>query len=186
MRPSGNRPGRETGKEKPMNEEGVAASRTFGLGGGEGEARWWLGGLSTIKATGKQTGGQYTLVEIREPQGVEVPLHVHHSEDEAFYVLEGEMTFYVGDETYKAGPGSFVFGPRDIPHTYTIDSGPARFLMLLSPAGFEDFIEASSEPAEALTLPPRPEEPPDEAEMEQLATLAGRYGAEILGPPPGQ
>ena len=94
-----------------MNDDGAA--RAFGLKEGEGEARWWGDGLVTAKATGRETGGQYTLVEVLEPQGAAAPLHVHHNEDEAFYVLlEGEMTFYVGEETYKAGPGSFVFGPR--------------------------------------------------------------------------
>lgn len=166
------------------------ATPSFRLGQGEGDARWWLGGLSTIKATGKETGGLYTLVEVFEPQGVEVPIHVHHNEDEAFYVLQGRMTFYVGEEKYEAAPGTFVFGPKDVPHAYTIDAGPARFLMLCSPAGFEGLIEETSEPAKALTLPPQPEVPPDdaeiEAEMEQLAALAGRYGNEIVGPPPGQ
>lgn len=157
------------------------AGGAYGLKEGEGEARWWLGGLSTIKATGEETDGRYTLVEALEPQGVEVPLHVHHNEDESFYALEGEMTFYVGEETYKAGPGSFVFGPKDVPHTYTIDSGPARFLMLFSPAGLEGFIYSTSEPAEELTLPLLPEGPPDESEMEQLADLARQYGAEIFG-----
>lgn len=163
-----------------------AASRVFGLAQGEGEAWWWLGGLATIKATGKETDGQYTLVEVLEHQGAEVPLHVHHNEDEAFYVLEGEMTFYVGEETIKAGPGSFLFGPRDIPHTYTVDSGPARLLFLLTPAGFEGLIRETGEPARALTLPPPPEAPPDEAEMEELMAIAGRYGNEIVGPPPNQ
>ena len=179
----GHRPRGEGGKETPMDED---AARAYGLEEGEGEARWWLGGLSTIKAAGRETGGRYALVEVFEPQGVEVPVHVHHKEDEAFYVLEGRMTFYVGEEMYKAAPGTFVFGPRDVPHAYTIDSGPARFLMLCSPAGFEGFIEETSEPAEALTLPPQPEAAPDEAEMGRLAALAARYGSEILGPPPGQ
>ena len=83
---------------------------------GSDRARWWLGGLSTIKARGKETGGLCTLIEMFEPQGVEVPIHVHHNEDEAFYVLEGQMSFYVGEETYKAAPGTFVFGPKDVPH----------------------------------------------------------------------
>jgi quercetin dioxygenase-like cupin family protein len=169
--------------EDSMNED---ADRAYKLEEDEGEARWWLGGLSTIKAAGKETGGRYTLVEVHEPQGVEVPVHVHHKEDEAFYVLEGQMTFYVGEETYKAAPGTFVFGPRDVPHAYTIDSGPARFLMFCSPAGFEGFIRETSEPAETLTLPLQPEAPPDEAEMEQLAALAAQYGSEIVGPPPEQ
>src|ERR671913_1620906 len=136
-----------------MNEEDGTA-RVFELKEGEGNARWWGGGLATIKATGKETGDLYSIVEILEPQGAQAPFHLHRKEDEAFYVLEGEMTFHVGEETIKARPGSFVFGPKDVPHTYTVDSGPARLLFLLSPAGFEGFIEAISEPAKARTLPP--------------------------------
>ena len=163
-----------------MNEENVA-ERVFALEEGEGDARWWGGGLATIKATGRETGDLYSIIEVLEPQGARAPLHLHRKEDEAFYVLEGEMTFYVGEETYKARPGSFVFGPRDVPHTYTVDSGPARLLFILSPAGFEEFIYATSEPAKERTLPPPPNGPPDEAEMEQLMALARQYGAELLG-----
>jgi quercetin dioxygenase-like cupin family protein len=129
--------------------DGDGAARAFGLEAGEGEARWWGGGLATIKVTGKQTGDLYSIVEILEPQGAQAPLHVHRKEDEAFYVLEGEMTFHIGEETIEARPGSFVFGPKDVPHTYTVDSGPAKLLFLLSPPGFEGFIEAISEPAKA-------------------------------------
>ena len=174
-----------------MNDDSPA--RAFGLKEGEGEARWWAGGLVTTKVTGEETGGLYSIVEVLEPHGAAAPLHVHHNEDEAFYILEGEMTFYVGEETYKAGPGSFVFGPKDVPHTYIVDSGPAKLLFVLSPAGFEGLIEAISEPAQARTLPPQPKIPPDEAapeeaEMEDFdfAVLEARYGCEILGSPPGQ
>ena len=162
-----------------MNEE--VAAKAFGLKEGEGEARWWGGpSLATIKATGKETGGRYTLVEVLGAEGEEAPLHVHHREDEAFWILEGELTFQVGDETIKASPGSFLFGPRDIPHRYTVNSGPARLLFILSPAGFEEFIYATSEPAKERTLPPPPEGPPSEAEMEQLGTIARQYGCELL------
>jgi quercetin dioxygenase-like cupin family protein len=172
--------GREQGKEEVMNED--VAARAFGLEEGEGDARWWLGvSLATIKATGKETGGLYTLVEVLEPEGEEAPLHVHHNEDEGFWVLEGELTFEVGDQTIKASPGSFLFGPRDVPHRYTVDTGPAKLLFVLSPAGFEEFIYATSEPAEELVLPPPPEGPPDPAEMEQLGALARQYGCELLG-----
>ena len=166
-----------------------AASRTFAHEPGEGEALWWIGMLATIKATAEQTGGQYTLVEIHAPEGFASPLHVHHQEDEGFWILEGEMTFYVGDQTIKARPGSFLFGPKDIPHAFTVDSGPARLLFVLSPAGFEGLIREMGEPARSLSIPPQPEEPeepPDEAEMERLAALGARYGGEILGPPPNQ
>ena len=79
-------------EETLLNAEEDAASRTFAHEPGEGEAWWWFGGLATIKATGEQTGGRYSLVEILVPEGEGV-LHVHHFEDEGFYILEGEMTF---------------------------------------------------------------------------------------------
>ncbi len=68
---------------------------------------------------------------------------MHHNDDEAFWVLEGELTFEVGEETIKASPGSFLFGPKDVPHRYTVESGPARMLFLYSPAGFEEFNYAT-------------------------------------------
>ena len=165
-----------------------AASRTFALDPGEGEAWWWMGGLATVKATAEQTGGRYTLVEILVPEFPmeESLLHVHHFEDEGFYVLEGEMTFYVGDETIKASPGSFLFGPKDVPHAFSVDSGPARLLFLLSPAGMEGAIREMGEPARSLDIPPPQEEPPDEAEMGRLMAIADRYGGEMLGPPPSR
>ena len=92
--PPGHQLSSEQGKEASMNED--HASRTYGLREGEGEARWWLGGLATVKATGKETDGRYTLVEVLDPEG-EGPLHVHHNEDEGFWVLEGELTFEVGE-----------------------------------------------------------------------------------------
>jgi mannose-6-phosphate isomerase-like protein (cupin superfamily) len=162
-----------------------ATSRIFALEPGEGEALWWMGGLATIKATKEQTGGRYTLVEILVPEGDGV-LHVHHFEDEGFYVLEGEMTFYVGDETIKARPGSFLFGPKDVPHAFSVDSGPARLLFLLSPAGMEGGIREMGEPARSLDIPPPQEEPPDEAEMGRLMAIATKYGGEMLGPLPSR
>jgi mannose-6-phosphate isomerase-like protein (cupin superfamily) len=175
----------QTFKEDLLNRED-AGRRTFAHEPGEGEAWWWVGVLATIKATAEQTDGRYALVEILAPDGYGSVLHVHHQEDEGFYILEGEMTFYVGEQTIKAQPGSFLFGPKDVPNAFTVDSGPARLLFVLSPAGLEAGIREMGEPARSLTVPPQPEAPPDEAEMERLAAIGARYGAEILGPPPGQ
>jgi quercetin dioxygenase-like cupin family protein len=176
----------QTREEALLNAEEDAASRTFAHEPDEGEALWWFGVLATFKATAEQTGGHYTLVEILAPEGYASPLHVHHFEDEGFYILEGEMTFYVGEQTIKAQPGSFLFGPKDVPHAFTVDRGPARLLFVLSPAGMEGLIREMGEPARTLSIPPQPEEPPDEAEMEQMMAIAARYGGEILGPPPTQ
>ena len=64
--------------------------------GDEGEARWWLGALAIIKATAADTGGSLTVLDVTDPPGVKAPMHVHHREDEAFWVLEGDVTFEVG------------------------------------------------------------------------------------------
>src|ERR687893_135565 len=130
--PSGNRPGREKRKEEQMNEE--VAAKAFGLKEGEGDAWSWLGvTLATIKATGKETGGRYTLVEVLEPPGEEAPLHVHHREDEAFYILDGSATIHVGEQSFEVGPGDYVFAPRDIPHRYSIGDEGCRFLFICTP-----------------------------------------------------
>jgi quercetin dioxygenase-like cupin family protein len=145
---------------------------------GQGEARWWLGGLAVIKATAEDTDGQLTIVEVTEPPGMEAPLHVHHREDEGFWILEGEVTLYVGDETIEASAGDFVWGPRDIPHRYTVGPNGCRMLYICTPAGFENLVRDMSVPAETRTLPPVSDEEPD---MEMVAAVAQRYDCELLG-----
>ena len=90
-------------------------------GPGEGEARWFLGALVLIKAPGEATDGRVGVLEARAPRGHGSPLHVHHREDEWFFVMEGELTFWVGGETTVAPAGTFVFGPRGIPHTFVVN-----------------------------------------------------------------
>jgi quercetin dioxygenase-like cupin family protein len=150
------------------------------LGPQEGEAIWFLGVLATIKSSAATTGGRVAVIEHLAPQGAGSPLHVHRREDEWFYVLEGELAFWVGGRTFQAPAGSFVFGPRDVPHTFAVTSPQARFLLVAEPAGFEDFMRALAVPAETLTVPPPATEPPD---LERLAAVAAEHGIEILGPP---
>ena len=142
----------------------------------EGDARWWFGSLAVIKATGADTGGQFTIIEVTEPPGMEGPLHVHHREDEAFWMLEGHSTFYVGEETFEAPVGTYLFGPRDVPHRWAAGPDGARMLYVFAPGGFEDLIEAMSVPAEALTPPP-----PELAPPENFVEIAARFGVELLG-----
>jgi quercetin dioxygenase-like cupin family protein len=144
---------------------------------GEGEARWWLGGLAVIKATAADTGGQLTIIEITEPPGAEAPLHVHHREDEGFWVLEGDVTFEVGGLTIEAHAGDYAFGPRDIPHRYTVGAAGCRMLFILTPGGFEGLVIEMSEPAASRTLPPPSDELPD---MARVAAIAQAHGAELL------
>lgn len=134
-----------------------------------------MNALLTTKARGSDTNGGFALFEFRADRKAEPPPHVHRREDEAWYVLEGEIEFHVGDEHHLAGPGAFVFGPRDVPHHLTIRSAEARMLTIVSPAGFEGFFDGMSEPArsEGLPLPSAPD-------LERLARLAARFGCEFL------
>ena len=84
------------------------------------------------------------MIETLAPQGAGSPLHVHHREDEWFYVTEGELTFWVGGEVIDAPAGSFVYGPRGVPHTFMVSSPEARFLLVTEPAGFESFMLRAS------------------------------------------
>ncbi len=150
------------------------------LGPGEGEALWFLGILALVKSSTETTDGQVAVIEHHAPRGFSSPLHLHHREDEWFYVAEGALTFWVGGRTYDAPAGAFVYGPRGVPHTFSVTSESARFLLVAQPAGFERFMRALSEPAQTLTLPAAPTEPPD---VERLTAVAAEHGIDILGPP---
>ncbi len=158
-----------------QTERARGAVRGFGLEPDGGELLSWMGEPTMLKVTGQDTGGLYTVAEIiTTPEGL-VPLHVHHREDEAFFVLDGEVTFSVGDDVFDAGPGGFAFGPRDVPHRYIVRSASARMLMVFSPAGFEGFIRETSEPSDSLetvTL--------DDIDFDLIVAAAERHGAEVL------
>ena len=82
---------------------------------------------------------------------------MHRNEDEWFYVTEGVLTFWVGGRVIEAPAGSFVYGPRGVPHTFTVTSPEARFLLVAEPAGFESFMRSLAEPAgERPRCRPRP------------------------------
>ncbi|MFO7573225.1 MAG: quercetin 2,3-dioxygenase [Gaiellaceae bacterium] len=163
-----------------MSTTSVPTIAPIALQPGEGDARWFIGALGIIKAAPETTDGRVAVIEFRWPKGGGSPLHVHHNEDEWFYVIEGELTLWVGGDVIVAPAGSFVYGPRDIPHTFLVTSPEARFLMVTEPAPFADFVRALSSPADALTLPPASVEVPS---PEHMTAVAAEYGIEILGPP---
>jgi quercetin dioxygenase-like cupin family protein len=152
----------------------------YALGSEEGEAFWFSGGLVTVKASAQQSGGRFALTEQLFPRGIATPLHRQPEDDESFYVLDGEVTFYLEDgQPIPASAGSFVHVPAGVPHAFQIDSETARILNV-STAQHELFFRATSDQAQARTIPP--DAPPD---MERLMAAAQEYGVEILGPPPG-
>jgi mannose-6-phosphate isomerase-like protein (cupin superfamily) len=155
-------------------------NHAFALASGEGEKYWFLGSLMEVKAKGEETGGAFSLLEEIDPPDFATPMHIHHNEDEYFYVLEGEATFIIGEKNIQAKPGTFVFAPRDIAHMYKIEnSKPAKIITMLVPAGLEKLFIDCSVPAAGYKLPPDDVE----TDMEKLFTLALEYGVEVLEEP---
>jgi mannose-6-phosphate isomerase-like protein (cupin superfamily) len=162
-----------------MTAETAPVERLVVLGPTGGETFWFLNNRTTIKATAQSTGGAYGLLESWIPPGFSPPLHVHHREDEAFWLLEGEMTLRCGDLTMSGVAGSYFFLPRGVPHSFLIEGRtPARMLTLWSPGGGEGFFAAAGRPAEHDGLPPAA--PTD---VERLRIVGAGFGLEIVGPP---
>ena len=129
----------------------------------------FLGVRSRIVTTGEETNGALGVVEMLEmPPGDMPPLHVHHAHDECFYILDGEITFFLPGRQVELGAGGFLLAPRGIPHAYRVEE-TARVLVASTPAGFEAFV------ADVAAL-----DAPDPA---RLTEIAAGHGIEILGPP---
>jgi quercetin dioxygenase-like cupin family protein len=144
---------------------------------GEGEARWWLGGLAELQLTAEQTGGRLSLLTVTDPPGSSSPFHVHHDDDETFVLLAGSATFDVGDESFEARAGDVVFGPRGVRHRYTVGPDGLTVLFIMTPGGFERLVRDMSEPALARELPPAGDEEPD---LDELQAIARRHRCELL------
>ena len=159
----------------------ITLSTPYRLAAGEGVADvWWKGGRMSVKASAAETGNAFSQLETDDPRGTATPLHIHHNEDESFYVLEGEITVVVGGARIDLAAGDYAFAPRDIPHAYIVRSERARMLTTLSPAGLEELFTTLGAPADGDT-------PPDDNVLlpnDELARLFGGYGCEIVGPPP--
>lgn len=138
---------------------------------------WWQGSLMTIKARAEDTGGALGLVEANFYRGFGPPLHVHTREDEAFYVLEGNIRIRQGEEEFVAGPGAWVWGRRGVPHTFKVESESARALVIVTPGGFERMFEAGGVPLSESAEPPEQEYDPAAA-----VALSKRFGFEVVGP----
>jgi quercetin dioxygenase-like cupin family protein len=99
-----------------------------------------LGTLWRVLASGDETGGVVGALDERGAHGSRAPMHVHDDADEIFYVLDGDLTFIIGDKRIEAAPGAFVYLPRFVHHTFQVNSHEARIFNFLTPAGFERLI----------------------------------------------
>jgi len=163
-----------------MSPETVPVAKPYSFASGEGLADvWWKSGRITVKTAGAETGNAFSQIETDDPRGSGPPLHLHHNEDETFYVLEGEVTVQVGDERIDLGAGDYLFGPRGIAHAYIVRSERARMLVTASPGGVEELFVS-------LGVPVTGSEPPTDAvmpPMDELVRLFADYGCEIIGAP---
>jgi len=153
-----------------------APARPYALSPGDGQAHWFFGNLVTVKTAGEHTDGRFALTEFVNPAGFASPLHVHHDEHEAFYILEGTAEVHCGDEVFRVAPGSFVLLPSGIPHWHRVSPDAPMRSLVLTTGHFEQYVAACGEPAQARALPP-----PD---MRRAAAAGERFRIEVLGPPP--
>ncbi|MCC9604996.1 cupin domain-containing protein [Blastopirellula sp. JC732] len=148
---------------------------------GQGRRVAVVGDAYRLLATGEETGGTYAMMDATVPLGGGPPPHIHRREEEAFYVLEGEITFTLEDEQIIAGPGCFLNMPIGSRHCFKNESDqPARMLITVAPAGLEEmFLEVGQLLASEEDQP----QPPTEEDIQKLLEAAPRYGVEILPPP---
>ena len=146
----------------------------------EGRTIAVVGDVYRFLVTGKETNGKYAMWEAIVPPGGGPPPHIHSREEEGFYILEGEITFQIGEKQVLAVAGMFANMPAGTPHSFKNVSGkPAKMIISVAPAGLEEmFFEFGVPLPEGATtaLPPTP------TEIEKLLLIASRYGIEILIP----
>jgi len=148
----------------------------------QGEARWYGDSLFEFLIPDEATGGRLTFFRATLAQGFSPPRHVHTREDEVFHVLEGEVTFDIDGELRAAGPGTSLYMPREVAHTFRVDSPRAVLLGVMTPGQFEALFRNLSVPAAARTLPA-----PDSVPLDIPAVMAEqiRLGTQVVGPPLG-
>jgi len=137
-----------------------------------------VGDRYTVRITGAETGGRLAMFDFHLPPGGGPPLHVHANEDEIFYVLSGELTFYVRDERLTVRAGESLHAVRNVPHRFRNESAaPVTALCIATPAGLEDFFAEVGTP---LTSADAPIPPPSESDIARILAIAPRYGIQML------
>jgi quercetin dioxygenase-like cupin family protein len=138
--------------------------------------RHYMGGCWTFLCKGEDSNGKFALIEIKIRKGLEPPRHIHTKEDETYYLLEGQMEFSVGDQTYVVSAGDCIYLPSNIPHHFKLNTNTVRMLVHIAPAGLEEMFWELSKPADQIDFPPMPAGPPDPKFIEKLKGLQMKHG----------
>jgi quercetin dioxygenase-like cupin family protein len=146
------------------------------------EQLWFLDTLVSIPVDHASGVDGVSVIESRAREGDSPPLHVHHTEDEIFHVLEGELRVRVGDSELVVAAGETVIGPRGVAHTYRVESSEARWLVITTRGDFERMVRSMSRPAERPELP-EPSGPPTQEQVDALAVACRECGIDLVGPP---
>jgi quercetin dioxygenase-like cupin family protein len=168
----------------PNAQKPMSGSEIFVHNKDSARAYWWLDTLWIVLADSSDTGGRFSLMEEVAPKDSGPGLHKHTWSDESYYIIDGEITFWVGGETKLARTGDYVVVPRNTTHAFRVKSETTRFLNGYTPASLEAYVVEWALPTTERILPPKNGSPT----MEFLAThpeLLNRYGMEIVpGPDP--
>jgi mannose-6-phosphate isomerase-like protein (cupin superfamily) len=168
------------------------AGQPYALPADEGVSDYWwpygpVVGRYSIKISGEQTQGRLLQMHVIDGPGAAPPMHIHHDTDETWYVIDGELTVFVGDERIECRAGDFVFGPMGVPHSFLVTSARCEFLVTFAPAGTEGRSGFGVDGffREVAPVAPgqgRPE--PTQPDPEDFARRMAHYGIEFVGPPP--
>src|SRR5689334_23185398 len=176
-------------KEMSVSEAGGQAGTARGTGSalvrgpGEGPGTWVLGSLFERLASGEETGGGFGLSLVTQPPGTATPVHIHTAEDEAFYLLDGTMTYSADGELHRLARGSFIYLPRGRPHAFRVTGdAPVRFLAIAAPGALMSLYDEVGRPAGGRELPP-PDQDLLMADVHRWLETAPRYGLQVVGPP---
>jgi quercetin dioxygenase-like cupin family protein len=148
---------------------------------GHGRATWAMGSLFETLVTAGQTGGSLDAAMVTQPPGLATPLHVHTREAEAWFVLDGTLTYRAGDQLVDLAGGDFIYLPRDVPHAFRITGDrPANYLVLAVPGHILDLYDEVGTAAPERRLPDGGIPP---ADIARWLELAPSYGLRVVGPP---
>lgn len=139
---------------------------------------WFLGGRVRLLVSGAATKETVSVLEFSDTRGQAPPLHIHDREDEIWSIIDGSITFVIGDDVFDLGPGEVALGPRGVPHSYVVRSATARMLVTYAPSGVEEWFVTNGSPVE------ENDDTPASFDIAAIVSAGLRFGVHVVGPPP--